>query len=516
MDKIYNDIIDVFYGGRSQDLRIQKKELSAITQHFNIFTSPKRLTPYRAMEADETLSYKIANFLYANSRFYGLGAVAGQTYVQVYRKGTDAIADAWGTLTNQASGSGARSTRVFLAFHGYSFGLRNGDSIWAADLTGVAAFTEQACAISYAAGNEAQGIVTSDDLLLIPYGYKIAKKDGAGAGPTANWTAAALTLPSDMVISDIVEIDSNTVAVAAFPTSGVGTSKVYFWDKVNTDPYDYVDFGEGTLQLIALIDSELVGISNLGGSGVDTNTIFPRLSIRAWTGGKARLVLEVQADNATFQLYGNYTKIQDGSRIHFGLKMTLDGVAYLQLASVGRVMSGYPLAFTMAQKVDNDVTITSIEGVGKLGDYFWVAHNADGSVNRTQDADVYTSCTAVHITEKLNGERQNPALIRKLKKIVMCGIICAPLPDGGSISLYMRKDAETSWSLVRTYTTTNGMGFEAGTLDQTTFTSPATAEFGNAKEFQFKVTATGTGVNAKAEPVAIVYGFTDAGAEVED
>lgn len=499
----YKDAINVFFGGRSADVRIQKLEQAQISSHFDIYTNPKKLTPYRAMEADETAALKIVSFIYAaNAALYGLGVVSGQAYVQIYKKVSDVIADAWTTVTGGASAAGTRSTRVFVEFHGYLYGLRNSNSIWCwGDFTGVPTFTEQALAITYTAGNEAQGLVTSDDLLLIPYGNKIARKDGAGSGPTNNWTAAALTLPSDLIITDLVEVDSSNVAVATKPASGEGRSRVYLWNKIDTDVNDFLDWGEGSLQLLDIIESEVVGISKVG------SLIRPRIVVRTWAGGKSRVRLEVKADDNTLTLYGNHTKIKVGNVLTFGLKIKLDGTTYHQLASLGRQSDGFPLAFALAQQVDNDVAITSIEGVGKYDEYIFVAHNNDGSVNRTNDQDIYTSCTATYITQRVTGERQSLDLVRKDKQLMMCGVLCEPLPASTTISLYARVDGG-SWTLVRSYTTTGGMGFEAGNYNDLT-------DFGVGKEFQFKVTTVGAATGSKGEPIAITYSFDDLGAAIE-
>lgn len=500
----YKDAINAFFGGHSADPRIQKLEQAFISSHYDIYTNPKKLTPYRNMEADETTADKITLVDYgADGTLYGLGVVSGQTYVQVYKKASNPISGSWASVTNGASASGARSARVFKQFHNYYYGLRNGDSIWAwGDFTGSPTFTEQAQAVSYTAGEEAQGIVTSDDFLLIPYGNKIAKKDGAGSGPTSTWTAAALTLPSDLLISDLVEIDSQNVAVLCRPKSGEGRSRLYLWNKIDVDVSDYLDWGEGQGLILDLIESEVVGISQVG------SLIRPKIVWRTWAGGKARVIGELQADDTTLTLYGNHTKFRQGNVLCFGLKIKLDGTTYHQLASLGRQSDGFPLAFALAQLVDNDTAITSIEGASRYNDYVFVAHNNDGSLNRTNDTDLYTSATATYITQKITGERQSLDFVRQTKTLGMCGIVCEPLPASTTLSLYMRVDGG-SWQKVRDYTTTGGTGFEAGILNDST-------EFPSGKDFQFKVTTVGTATGSKGEAIAVVYAYDLAGGDVSD
>ena len=498
--QIYRDIINAFYGGKSSDVRIQKLEQAFASSGFDIYTNPKKLTPIRSMSADEDLTFSIVSFLYENSTLYGLGVKVGGSVAKVYYKASDPISGSWTAATNGESASGARGSVFFKAFHNYIYGASAGSNrLWATgDITGSPTWTETAYSLTNLP--TAQGIVTSDDLLLVPCKNLLIKKDGAGTGPTDTWSVA-LTLPSDVTMVDLIEVDANTVAIGCKTVSGEGVSRVYLWDKVATDIADYIDWGEGALGILDLIESELVGISVVGG------VLKGRLVIRSWSGGKARVRFDMQSDDSVLTLYGNHTKVKIGNILHFGLKIKLDGVTYNQLAAVGRKTDEFPLAFSFTNLVDNDTAITSVDGVGKYSDYIFIAHNANGSVNRTAATNLYAA-TATYISQRITGERQDADMVRRTKKLTMAGIICESLTSGVTYVLSARVDGG-SWAIVRTYTTASGYGFAAGQYEDGT-------EFQEGKEFQFKLTAVGAGAGVQPLPTAIVYAYEDTGGDIEE
>lgn len=513
-DTIYKEKIDVFYGGMPDDIRIQKPELSFISQHLDTWINPKRLTPYRNMVEDQNTAYEIILFAYANSILYGLGIKTG-AQAKIYQKATDPITGSWAASTSGEAGGGSRSTTTFIPYHNYLYGGRTSTgSVWAyGDLTGTPSFTDSA--YTGAGIPTAQGIVTSDDLLLLPCSNMIAKKDGAGSGPTTNWSVG-ITIPSDYTIADLEEW-GDQVAIFARPvnTSLFGqTSKIFLWDKVNPDPTQVIDLGEGDVYIGANLEGVLVAVLSVGAS--TSFSLKDRLIVRQWTGGsQASVVKEIAADPGVSHLviYGNHAKVKDGNRIVFAMKIVLDGVTYNQLFAIGRKTSAYPLALQGDRLVDNDTALTgNIQGIGKLGGYYFISHNQDGSVNRTNDQVAYTNATGAYITAKLNGESKVQDSARRRKVLKMAGLLTAPLTTGQSVSLYYRTDSNSSWTLIRTYAYGDdaaavptlipaNMGFEAGKQNDG-------ADFQNYKEMQFKGTATGG-----AEITAFLWAWGFAGAD---
>lgn len=506
MANIYKGRIDSWYGGMSDDVRIQRPEVFYISQHFDIFTKPKRLRPFPTMVADQDTTYSIVMFEYANSTLYGLGIVVGSGKVKIYYKASDPITGSWTAATSGESSAGARFEKCFKEFHGYLYG-GTASRIWAyGDITGSPSFTETA--YSTAGSPICNGIVTSDDKLIIPCDSGIAVKDGAGAGPTANWSTFNI-IPSGYTASDIVE-RGDYVYIAAYPTNLIGNSKVFVWDKVSDDVSDVIDFGEGRLLILDDIDGELIGIST---SGLSTTSLYGRMMARSWSGGnKARPIFELVGDDFNVLVYGNHCKFRERSKLVFGMKIVIDGTTYNQLFAVGRKNANYPLAFAFDRLVNNNTAISnSIQGLLKLGDYIFAAFNQNGSVNRTYNSTtVYTSVSPSLTTQKLNGTIEGGADVgRHRKKLTMIGLQCGALSSTNSVlTLYYRTDEESSWTKVRDYSTSNGMGFEAG-IDA------SGAEFKNCYEFQFKLEHTQSSSAAPREPIAILYAFEDLDSDVQ-
>lgn len=502
-EKVYQDIVDIFYKGLADDPRIQDPGNSGISAHVDIFSYPKKLLPYRAMEADENTAYDIVNFLYNGTNLFGLGIVSGGSKVQLYKKASDPITGSWAAATNGADSAGSRSTKAFTLFHGYAYGLSAGTRIWAADTTEVSAFTTTAFNIT-AYTNTCRGIVTRDDMYLQPYDNKIAKKNGAGSGPTDQWTVA-LTLPTDYVITDIFEI-GDKVMVFARPTNPALNSKGFIWNKVDSDVDDTIDFGPGDLLLGDSIGGEVIGVSSTFGIssfGFKASVVF-----RNWTAGTLATPFEtIFADEGTAKITipGNHTKVRNDLRFSFAMKLIKDGVTYNQMFEVGRLKSGYPLAVSGGMLVNNDTTVTSIDGAYRVGNYVWVAYNnseaVSCSVNRPNDQATYTGVTPYFPTQIIDGSRVAPKSAKRNKTFISLGCTFEPLTSGQSVSLYYKKLGDSSFTLVFTESTTSEVEREASGAD-TNGDGTVDADFVSGKEFVLKVVPIGG-----AQVTAIYYKF---------
>lgn len=500
---VFKDKIELFYKGKSDDVRLSDPAAAFISSGFDIYTHPRRLTPYRSFEADENTAFNIVLHNYVSGILWALGLKTSTSHPKIYYSSGGPIGGVWTAVASGEATAGGDSRKSFLNFHGYLYGHSLDRAIWAfGDVGGVSpSFNDNVEPITGV--SNCQGLITSDDLLLMPYDNKIAKKDGPGSGPSDGWTDAALILPADRVITDLIELDSNTVAVATRPKLPFGKSIVYLWDKVNVDPADAIDFGDGDLNILDLIEGALTGVMQT----TSNSALNYKLYVKQWISGKtASTLLEIPSEapggaGSLILLHGNHTKIRDNNRIYFGLKIVLDGITYYQMAVIGRKTRAYPLAFSLAQKVDNDTAITAIDGASKVGDFFFVAHNANGSVNRNDESPGFVN-TAVFISQKINGERQNPDFARQWKTLKMAGVILnslAGVGDAATTSLYVRKDGESTWTLVRTYEDTD-MGFEAGkTADG--------KDFGKCIEFQFKLEVKGNGNDSLGEVIAIPFAY---------
>lgn len=489
--------------------------------HFNLYDD-SGLTTLRVISgtispatftlAIDATAFKIVAFAYENSGFFAAGYKTGTTKAKIYQKPTgSAITGIWyGAPNGEDSATDSTGINAFLSYHDYVYGGRT-LGIWAyGTLDPSGTFTSTA--YSPSGTPNCQGIITYDDLLIIPLSTSLAVKDGAGSGPTDTWSTPISFAQIARQILDLTEW-GDFVAVALHPGGGYnGTigSKVALWDKVSTDPSHMIDWGEGHLLILENLEGTLVGVS-VQGYG-EEGIIKQKLVVRQYTGGDdAQVIFELEGDAGTSMSIGpNLAKIRESNRVRFPVKFTKDGVAYNQYAAVGRKASGYPIGFTLEQLVDNTSAITSIQGSFKLGQTIFTAFNSDGSINKTDPALSYT--TSTYISQKRTGASRVLDGHRRKKQLLMAGITAPPLTSGQSINLYYRADGG-SWTLIRTYTygddTTSGevpanTGFEAGSA------GTSNDEFPVYKEIEFKATCAG-GASVSGFP----YSWKLVGAELQ-
>lgn len=126
-----------FSGGVSDDPRASSATQFIISKHFDIFTNPNRLTPYRAFEADTNdgststgmKQYLVKDYLYASasSKLYGLGQTAGGLTKIVYK--ADATTGNW-TLPSSSEGNGAVQNGCLVEYKDYLWGFQGTTQVW--------------------------------------------------------------------------------------------------------------------------------------------------------------------------------------------------------------------------------------------------------------------------------------------------------------------------------------------------------------------------------------------------
>lgn len=478
----------------SGDVRIQDLDFYQVSVNFDNFTNPKKSTPYRSTEDDTTdgTNQIIKRGLYYGSKLYGLGRVSSVSNVtKIYEKSSNIITDAWTASTSGNDASGTTESACFIQYQGFLFGFANGTRIWAYNVA-APAFTATALSVT-GYTNPAQGIVTGDDLLLIPYDNKIAVKDG-GSDATSNWETARLTLPSTLKIMDIEEWGDQVAIVCAPVTAENTHSYLYIWNKVDADIQIRVDLGEGLAQLVGDVDGELCIVMLVG----TTNGFKGKLVVKRFLGGVAtQIVKEIEADDTSITL-PRTTKVKDQNRLTFACKMTLDGVTYYPQWVIGRKQEGYPLILSMDRLINNDTAATTIDGAWKVGQYWWWAINT-GTVIRTNNDSAYTG-TSIYISQKIPSGTRDATL----KFVAMT---LPALPAGSTNSLYYRVNEATSWTKIFDITTANTMERQAG-IDA------SGADFSTFKEIQFKVTTTG-GTALPAEWLTVEGEYEDVGADIQ-
>lgn len=463
--------INNFTGGVSDSLRQGSLNGSAITKHFDIFSDPKRLLPYKDFEEDQDTTYKITDFLYYGSKIYGYGVVVGSGKVKIYEKAN--LTASWTASTTGEDSSGARTTNCFVEYKGKIFGFSANARIWSYEVSSNT-FAPTALSVSYT--NVAQGLVASDDRLYMPYDNYIASND------SGTWNATALTLPTNIVITSIDEY-SNYLAIGC-RSSDYKNSKIYLWDKTSSDVNEVIDFGEGNLKIIANLDGNLIGISSSTLTSSDATFYRPNVTFRRYNGGNRAVPFKTIFSEDTNVFLGSLRQ-KKGNVVFFPMSITWNGATHYGIWSLGRRGEGYDYAFTLDQMPDNNTAVTSIDGMFLLGDYWFVALNGDGSVNRTNDAVSYTT-TSIFETEKYRVFPQS--------KLDWVKVDFAPLIAGAQIVLKYRVDEDTSWTTIFTEATDNQISHKSVVVESD---GSVLEDF---KEVQFRIESTGN-----AQPTGLTF-----------
>lgn len=262
-----------FSGGVSDDNRDTSSSQFIISKHFDIFSNPKRLTPYRSFEADTNdgstatgmKQYFVKDYLYASAsaKLYGLGQTgAGLTKI-VYK--ADATTGNW-TLPATSEGNGAVLNGCFVEYKNYLWGFQGTTQVfkWGL-LSGTPAITNSAgtvgtvynaiTAVAVNAGGTgynindvlllaggtggtvivsavSAGVVTAVTLLEAGYNYSTGSKatttTSAGTGctitvSTVGDTVTSITSVAQGVIAkdDNLYLPYNNILVRVYPSGTV-------------------------------------------------------------------------------------------------------------------------------------------------------------------------------------------------------------------------------------------------------------------------------------------------------
>lgn len=485
-----------FFGGISDDIRKASPNEFSITKHFDIFSNPKRLTPYRSLEADThdgststgMKQYLVRDFLYptGSGKLYGLGQTAGGL-TQIFQK-ADATSGNWSAPAS-STGDGAVQNGCFVEYKDYAWGFQGTNQVfnWGL-LSGTPAITNSQGTVSTIT-SVAQGLVAKDDNLYLPYNNKLAR---VTAGGTVSNNV--LVLPTNFKITSICNY-GNYLAIACAPISTFnGTSKVFLWNLTSDDVQESIDWGEGELRVLETIEGMLVGVTdrylnNATGAGRGS------LIIQIYSGGTPQVVKEV----FTQKIVGKtvpISKAVKNNRLFFAAKIMTNtaGTEYNEgIWSFGRKNINYPYTLTL-DIIDENIDTDGIQAFGTAANFFFISHSLDGSIDKTDDAATY-SFTSIYESQIF--DFGDPTLTKQLQQFT---VFTAPLPTGGSVTAKYKIDGATSWTTIGTLTTVGALSRDFLNIEATG------ADFATFKEIQFQITSvTGgaeiTGLKIVAQPL---------------
>jgi hypothetical protein len=457
--------IDQFYGGIADDIRKETVSEFAISKHFDIFSNPKRLTPYRSFEADTNdgssatgmKQYLVRDFAYASasSKLYGLGQT-GAGLVKIVQK-ADATTGNWSTPAS-SEGNGAVWNGCFFEYKDYLWGFQGTNQIfkWGL-LSGTPSITNSVATVASTITSVANGVIAADGNAYMAYNNVVVRV----ATDASTITDSAKTVPTNLKITSLANFGSY-LAIGCSPISSFnGTSKVYLWNLSSDLFYETIDWGEGDLRVLENIEGMLIGVSdrylnNSTGAGKGS------MIIQGYQGGAAQVIKEVFTQALTGKTIPTQ-KVVKNNRLFWSAKIMTNtaGTEYDEgIWSFGRKNSSYPWALTL-DYVDENVGSSGIQSIGSAANYFFVAHSNDGSIDKTNDAATYAHTS---IYESLVYDFGDPTITKQIKDLT---IYTAPLPATSSMTMKVKFDEDSSWTTVGTLSTTSEISRDFYNIEST-------------------------------------------------
>lgn len=568
--------------GISDDVRAVSQNGFSIAKHFDIFTNPNRLTPYRSFEADTETSvsstdlkqYYVKDFLYASasSKLYGLGKNGSSQTKIVYK----AVAESglW-TLPASSEGNGAVQNGCLVEYKDYLWGFQGTTQVFKWGLlsgspsitnsqgtvgtvyntitaisvvaggtlynindilyieggtggtaivntvtaggvvatvtivepgynystgtkaTGTSSSTGTGCTIgvttvantSATISSVAQGLVAKDDNLYLPYNNILVR-----VYPSGTVQDQALKLPTNLKITSLTNF-GNYLAIGCSSTSTYnGVSKVFLWNLYSPDVQEVIDWGEGELRILENVEGMLVGITdrylnNASGAGRGS------MIVQGYSGGAPQVLKEVFTSALT-GITMPLSKTVKNNRLFFVAKIKTNdaGTEYNEgIWSFGRKNSQYQFALSL-DYISENITTSGIQAFGSAGNFFFIAHSGDGSVDKTNDTAVYT------MTSILETQVLNFGTIDNDKRLDAFKVTFRKMASGESVVLKYKVDDATSFTTIGTFDTDGALSH--------TFTQEELAgvAFKSGREFKFRIESTGgaeiTSWVATATPLA--------------
>ena len=479
-----------FSGGVSDDPRESNSTKFQVAKHFDCFSNPTRLTPYRSLEADTNdgstatgmKQYVVKDFLYHSSsaKLFGLGQT-GAGLTKIVQK-ADATTGNW-SLPATSEGNGAVQNGCLIEYKDILWGFQGTNQIWKWVIS-TNTITNSASTTGATITSVAQGLVFNDYLYL-PYNNKIWRATDA-----TTFSDAYLTLPSNLKITSLTEY-GKYIAIGCAPVSNFnGNSKVFLWDGTSTEVQENIPWGEGELRILETIEGYLVGITdrylnNSVGAGRGS------MIVQMYAGGVPQVVKEVFTQALTNKSIP-LQKVVKNNRLFFAAKIMTNqaGTTYNEgIWSFGRKNANYPFALNL-DIIDENVDTDGIQAIGSAGNYFFITHSGDGSIDKTNDSAVYTFSSTLETQIFDFGDVDSDKTLLSLK------VSFRKQASGESLTAKYRIDGATAWTTIGTYDTDDSLshtflGIEADG-----------SAFASGHEYEFQLISTGglepTGFVARA------------------
>lgn len=489
--------VNQFNGGIADDPRKVSASEFQSTKHFDIFSQPNRLIPYRSLAADTNdgststgmKQYAVKDFFYASAsaKLYALGQNGSGNTKIVYK--ADATTGNY-TLPASSEGNGAVKNGCFFEYKDYAWGFQGTNQIfkWGL-LSGTPSITNSVATVASTITSVANGLIAADGNAYMAYNNVVVRV----ATDTTTITDSAKTVPSTYKITSLENFGSY-LAIGCSPISSFnGQSKVFIWNLSSDLFYETIDWGEGDLRVLGNVEGMLVGVTdrylnNSVGAGKGS------MVVQAYQGGSAQTLKEIFTQALTGKTIPT-TKIVKNNRLFWAAKIMTNsaGTTYDEgIWSFGRKNSSYPFSLTLDQ-TDENISTSGIQAIGSAANYFFISHSGDGSIDKTSSSSTYTF-TSSYESQIFDGG--DATLTKRTEKLT---IYTAPISSGGSVTMKIKKDNDSSWTTIGSLSTVGAVSRDFTLIESTG------ASFPTWKEIQVRLESTGgaeiTGFKILATPL---------------
>jgi len=493
-------LINRFDGGIAEDKYAKNSNQAALIKHFDIYASPNRLTPVRALVTDTDGQHEIGNLIAgSDGKLFGLGTNVDNPSTdpgRIFSKATPA--SAWATLGNSDHGY-AVDYRVFMEYKDFLFTANQSRYLGRHKRDGTAGGSDTYWDLT-AYTNICNPIVhPKDDIMYVGFDNKI------GINNNGSTSIITTLIPSSLKITSLSWYgDYLAIACSPVSASGVGNasmrSTVYLWNRDTSlaTLTESIDFGTGEIGILNNLDNVLIAVMQLGGSSAN---VLDRdaIQVKGYAGGAPFLIREL----STIRETTTHPYAQVNPRVDFIYR----GRMYFSVSLVGGSSSPevYGLFSLGRSKATGEYAVTversasaSVIAAAAAGDFFATVEGTVGTVKTSTSS---TSLTSAFTTTSLYESLVNPGMSTgdqpRLKRLISITVTYERLIASRTVSLEYKVDGG-SWIAVKTsIASTDGItGYGA--------TNESSGDlFEQGREFQFRVSSDGgaviTGLNYEYE-----------------
>ena len=489
MGKLINTIINNFSGGLLEDKRSGwlgsissgfTTRYFGLTKHFDIFSYPKKLVPYRGNVSDDSgnvKTYDIERFLFCPTSYgtgealHGYGVDAGTTNPKVwlYDDISSGLFNGFTIAKNNAVGAGTnRRTDVFFYYKDYIYLFTGYRYLCRYHSNGSDAFNDSYFDYTTTYSSVVQPVHhRADDRAYFFIDNKVYRLNDT------TWEGVVLTLPDNLEISACCEYGNYLAIGCTSKLSLRKKSTVYLWDRDSSleTVSQRIDFGSGELKHLANLNNKLVGVVDYlldNFYGLNNGKLIIKIA-----SGNFSLPLKELNSDATFANVVSKDNVVEDNKLYIPLKATLNGDTRLGIWVIDEFG-------TMTIDTLEDSAI-SYQGIYKIGKMWLFAHSGDGSIDRTSISG-YTD-TSIYETLVFNAGDSSLS-----KKLIGVTVTTEKLPAAGQIVLKYRINGATSWTTIFTNTEDDSIEHSAINIESLGANLPV------YKEIEFQVLSTGGAV----------------------